>query len=455
MAKWPSDSELEEIYRKGSENHDFEYDPVAWAQMTALLDKRRRRKVVLWFLFGAMIFAGAFLTMKSYTTYLFPTQKPISKIENLESTSEKLSDEDISSSVENIGELTEIKTTQSDISKTLNTESPEQQSARNALGKDQADEKISLAQSYETNNTTTQPSLRGDLNDNVGQKLSEVKLAESSSESLKIDESSSTIQKGKQTSKFNNLSNDFIAGSNEQSTFLGSTTHLSFDKLPLTNFELNSQFELPKPPIPKIIEVIPNESSESNSRFILSALMGIESSWTPNGEFSSLDYNIGVGGSYLLKSKFGLTLKAAYIRDFYTAMAQDYSPPQGFFKSLGVPEYTQATCSMLEVTTGLQYFLGDNPRRGVSLNAGISSNFMLSEKYYYYYTDESKNFTSRWDMENRTWLSTIELAGLYQFPIKDKFSILVGPYTKIPLSGIGHGDVMLSSYGFRLGFNFY
>jgi len=60
MADWPSDKELEEIYRIGSEGHDFQYTQDAWSEMEHLLDKRKRRKFIL------MAFSILFLASLTY-----------------------------------------------------------------------------------------------------------------------------------------------------------------------------------------------------------------------------------------------------------------------------------------------------------------------------------------------------------------------------------------------------
>ena len=58
MAEWPTDKELQEIYRKGSEQHDFDYDPKAWDSMVVMLNKERRRRwllILLLFIGGLVI----------------------------------------------------------------------------------------------------------------------------------------------------------------------------------------------------------------------------------------------------------------------------------------------------------------------------------------------------------------------------------------------------------------
>lgn len=59
------------------------------------------------------------------------------------------------------------------------------------------------------------------------------------------------------------------------------------------------------------------------------------------------------------------------------------------------------------------------------------------------------NFSSSWTRSNTTWLNAIQLSPVYRFSNSGRSSVEIGPYFKIPLSGIGHGDIMLSSFGLK------
>ena len=63
MPNWPSDKELEEIYRRGTEGHDFQYNEAAWNDMESLLDKSRKRKY--FFFMWAVIALGGFMYLLS------------------------------------------------------------------------------------------------------------------------------------------------------------------------------------------------------------------------------------------------------------------------------------------------------------------------------------------------------------------------------------------------------
>jgi hypothetical protein len=69
--------------------------------------------------------------------------------------------------------------------------------------------------------------------------------------------------------------------------------------------------------------------------------------------------------------------------------------------------------------------------------------------YYYKYTAGGPTVQRKWTIkdENKHYFSVLTLSGGYQKNIGKAFSILVEPYFKIPLSGVGFGKVKLNSGG--------
>jgi len=57
-------------------------------------------------------------------------------------------------------------------------------------------------------------------------------------------------------------------------------------------------------------------------------------------------------------------------------------------------------------------------------------------------------------MANNTWLNGLDFSTSYRFRLSDMWYIESGPYFKIPLGGIGHGNVKLTSFGIRVAAGF-
>jgi len=49
-----SPEDLDKLFQLGSEQHDFEYNEVAWKQMEQLLDKKKQKRSFIWIFTGLL-----------------------------------------------------------------------------------------------------------------------------------------------------------------------------------------------------------------------------------------------------------------------------------------------------------------------------------------------------------------------------------------------------------------
>lgn len=164
--------------------------------------------------------------------------------------------------------------------------------------------------------------------------------------------------------------------------------------------------------------------------------------------------NGGISFSGKLK-KFSLSLGANYGIKNYSASANQYHGIKPQF----IPLITNinATCNILEVPLSLSYQLFSGKKSSFDLNAGISSYFMLKEKYVYQYTTNSgyPERTVSVNNQNQHYFKVLQLSGTYYLPSKNSSNQLgIEPFVKLPLAGVGIGAVELKSYGINLHFNY-
>ena len=60
-----SPEDLDKLFQIGSEQHDFEYNEVAWEQMEQLLDKKKKKRSFIWFFTGLL----SLITVVGIVTY--------------------------------------------------------------------------------------------------------------------------------------------------------------------------------------------------------------------------------------------------------------------------------------------------------------------------------------------------------------------------------------------------
>lgn len=188
---------------------------------------------------------------------------------------------------------------------------------------------------------------------------------------------------------------------------------------------------------------------------VFSIVGGLESSRTPKGNHGQPDLNIGIKYAHTLSSKLSLTMGAQYVVSRYRAEKGEYKSTAKFFEDRGGdPEFTLANCTMADVSMGLSYHFNGMGKKGLVFHSSLVSNFMLDENYNYKYVDSGSDWSGSWFGANNTILSATEFAFNYKFAPNNSFGIELGPYAKIPLKGIGHGSLELTSYGLRVGVNF-
>jgi len=188
-------------------------------------------------------------------------------------------------------------------------------------------------------------------------------------------------------------------------------------------------------------------------KFYVNLSAGVELASTPLGELSDTDFNFGLKLGYVASSKLVLTAGVNYINECYMADGDDYTAPTGFWSATeGVaPESILAVCDMIDFSIGASYHFTDVQSRGLAAHINLGSNFMVREEYNYMFSESADNWTGVFDGESSSILSNVELSTTYKLDLGRDFIIDAGPYLKIPASGIGHGNVRLSSFGFRVG----
>jgi hypothetical protein len=159
--------------------------------------------------------------------------------------------------------------------------------------------------------------------------------------------------------------------------------------------------------------------------------------------------NYGIGASYAMSGKF--TLRSGfYISDkIYSADKDEYHVPTGG-SNVDYLYNIDANCKVYEIPVIVDYNFAKSKNHQWFVSAGLSSYLMRKESYDYYYEYPSGNtYTKSWSISNQNqhYFSVLDLSGGYKYMFTKKASLLIEPYLKIPLSGLGAGKVKVNSGG--------
>src|SRR3546814_6839434 len=111
-----------------------------------------------------------------------------------------------------------------------------------------------------------------------------------------------------------------------------------------------------------------------------------------------------------------------------------------------------AECDVIDIPLNLRYTLFQKGHNRVSVHAGLSSYLMLREHYRYEFgADAPRDYDYR--NENQHFMGVGNAGIMLERSLGSGVSLGLKPFVKVPLTGIGHGDVRLVSAGAAIQLN--
>jgi hypothetical protein len=198
----------------------------------------------------------------------------------------------------------------------------------------------------------------------------------------------------------------------------------------------------------KTIASSKNSKQKKNNSFFFSVSTGPDISSVGN-EYGRTKLLGGIGLGYTINDRFTLRTGFYSARKIYSADKGDYKP------DVAPPNYNylesvSANCKVYEIPLSLTYHFGRSEKQNFFASVGLSSYFMKKEDYDYLYKYPGNvTYTHRYSFknENNHYFSVAGISAGYQRKINNTFSIMAEPYLRLPLNGVGNGNVKLNSGG--------
>ncbi|HMH31614.1 MAG TPA: hypothetical protein VK543_01220 [Puia sp.] len=170
-----------------------------------------------------------------------------------------------------------------------------------------------------------------------------------------------------------------------------------------------------------------------------------------------LSSNFGLSLGYEFLKGLSINTGIIYTKKNYSANGDDFHAPESTFWGNRKPEYVQGDCSMWEIPLTLRYDFEVTGRTTFFINGGFSSYLMRHEDYTYfghYYTLGGQmrgySYPGHFNNHRDYFASVIDLSFGIEQRLSKNLSLQVEPFLRMPVRGVGLGQLQLSSYGLGL-----
>ncbi|MBB6500725.1 hypothetical protein [Pedobacter cryoconitis] len=192
---------------------------------------------------------------------------------------------------------------------------------------------------------------------------------------------------------------------------------------------------------------------QQNHEVIVSAMAAPDLSFAKSSKPSKVSSNVGMLATYAFGSKISVTSGAIYSRKFYNSGG---TAPQSNNYSPGADWQVNADCNVLDIPLNVNYKIFSQKKLAISLNTGLSSYFMLKEKYQFITGQPGPSqqvSTLEINNQNQHLFGIANVSISFDHQISPSVSIGVQPFAKLPLTGIGYGKADLKSAGVSFSLN--
>ncbi|MBV9988159.1 MAG: hypothetical protein JO301_10790, partial [Chitinophagaceae bacterium] len=106
-------------------------------------------------------------------------------------------------------------------------------------------------------------------------------------------------------------------------------------------------------------------------------------------------------------------------------------------------------CRMWDVPLLVRYTFSPRGKNNFYLSTGLSSYFMTNENYNYFFYSQGNPVTRNvnYASDDQHLLSILHISGGFETRMASNMTLQIEPYAKLPLGGVGLGNIRLSSFG--------
>ncbi len=222
---------------------------------------------------------------------------------------------------------------------------------------------------------------------------------------------------------------------------------------PLPIFEQDYEKELVLDVEAEGAVLVKKAENRISQRWSFSLLLSPDVSALKLKEVRGVGTSAGINIEYYFLPKWSLNLGALYaFKTYGTSDGYQFSYPSS--KPI---TWLEGDCYVLDIPLNIRYYAIKGTMDRWYISSGLSSYLMLKEKYqlvngYSSYYPNYENLEIR--NKNQHYFQVLNISMGYERRLSEKLSIQVEPYLKLPLKGVGEGQVSLKSAGALIGLKY-
>jgi Outer membrane protein beta-barrel domain len=202
-----------------------------------------------------------------------------------------------------------------------------------------------------------------------------------------------------------------------------------------------------------------NERSTYINRALKIGLMaGPDYTEVKSASNDMLSGNVGITLGYQVLNHWSINTGFIYTKKNYNANGEDFHMKPGtlYYDSI---LFVKGNCSMYEIPLTIRYDFNTGQKISFFVNGGFSSYLMKNENYQFFYLPQwsSNLWRTPWvgykNPQNYLF-AVVDLSAGMETQINKAFSFQVEPFVKLPIKGVGVGQLQLSSYGVSFGLRY-
>ncbi|OOG76723.1 hypothetical protein [Algoriphagus sp. A40] len=187
-------------------------------------------------------------------------------------------------------------------------------------------------------------------------------------------------------------------------------------------------------------------------RFSLSVQAAPDLSGIEMNQVEKAGNAVGIGAAYFLSPRLSIASGVFYSFKPYSSENETH------YGSADEPDWIFGECDILDIPINLRYYPVEGKLQRAFVSLGLSSYLMLKEHYELEYDSGTGNpYTKEINVsgENNHFFGVVNISAGYERKLGRQLSVQVEPYFKVPISGVGEGDISLKSTGLFVGINYY